>query len=274
MSVGLEGNSYDGSIAVIGGGVMGEAIVRGWLESGASQADRLTIAEPAQARRDALKGLGPVRIVERAEDALPSQLVLLAVKPQAIESVVSSIASALGDALVVSIAAGVSTARIESLLPQGARVVRVMPNTPAMVGEGMAVVSGGAEATEADVEAVRRLFDAIGKAVVIEERYQNAATAVSGSGPAYFALVIDALARAGVAAGLTRQVAQLLAIQTMSGTARMLAETGMHPEALIDGVTSPGGTTIAALGQLEAGGVRSAFNEAVKAAVSRAEELG
>lgn len=274
MSVVREVKSFGGTIAVIGGGVMGEAIIRGWLESGASQAAKVTVVEPSEARREALAALGAVRVVERAEDAMPSDLVLLAVKPQVIDSVVTALAPALGDALVVSIAAGVSTARLESLLPQGARVVRVMPNTPAMVGEGMAVISGGGEATEADVADVHRLFDAIGKAVVIDERYQNAASAVSGSGPAYFALVIDALARAGVAAGLTRHVAQLLAVQTMYGTAQMLAETGMHPEALIDGVTSPGGTTIAALGQLEAGGVRSAFNEAVKAAVKRAEELG
>jgi pyrroline-5-carboxylate reductase len=196
------------------------------------------------------------------------------VKPQVIEGVLNDIAAQLGESLVVSIAAGISCARLESLLPAGTAVVRVMPNTPAMVGQGMAVVSGGSEATDAEVESVRTLFAAIGEALVVEERYQNAASAISGSGPAYFALVVDALARAGVAAGLTRQIAQALAVQTMLGTAEMLRQTGLHPEALIDGVTSPGGTTIAALGKLESAGLRAAFDDAVRAAVARAQELG
>jgi pyrroline-5-carboxylate reductase len=274
MSVAHEVKSYKGRIAVIGGGVMGEAIVRGWFERRAAKPEAVSVVEPSESRRKALGALDGLRVVATAEEALPADLVLLAVKPQVIDGVVTELSSSLGGALVVSIAAGVSTARLESLLPQGTRVVRVMPNTPAMVGEGMAVISGGSEPTARDVDAVRELFEAIGKAVVIEERYQNAASAVSGSGPAYFALVIDALSRAGVAAGLTRSVAQVLAVQTMYGTARMIAETGVHPEALIDGVTSPGGTTIAALGRLEAGGVRAAFDEAVRAAVARAEELG
>jgi pyrroline-5-carboxylate reductase len=149
-----------------------------------------------------------------------------------------------------------------------------MPNTPAQVGEGMAVISAGLEASDAQVSLVATLFDAIGRTVIVEERYQNACTAISGSGPAYFALVVDALARAGVAQGLPRQVAQGLAVQTMLGTARLLSETGEHPEALIDGVTSPGGTTIAALGELESAAVRAAFADAVRAAVARAKELG
>jgi pyrroline-5-carboxylate reductase len=138
----------------------------------------------------------------------------------------------------------------------------------------MAVVSAGEEASAEQIETVRALFDALGSAIVVDERHQNAATAISGSGPAYFALVVDALARAGVSAGLTRQVAQTLAVQTMRGTAEMLAETGVHPEALVDAVASPGGTTIAAVGALEAAGVRAAFTDAVRAAVMRAEELG
>jgi len=149
-----------------------------------------------------------------------------------------------------------------------------MPNTPALVGAGMALVSGGSEATSDQIDLVWGLFRSIGECVVIDERYQDAGTAISGSGPAYFALVVDAMARAGVAQGLTREVAQQLAVQTMLGTARLLAETGTHPEALIDGVASPGGTTIAALERLEARGVRAAFAEAVAAAVRRSKELG
>ncbi|HSK47808.1 MAG TPA: pyrroline-5-carboxylate reductase [Coriobacteriia bacterium] len=266
---------FDGRVAVVGGGVMGEAVVRGWIDAGAVAADRFTIVEPSPERREQLTAsLGEVRAVPTGEDAFPAELVVLAVKPQVIDAVAAQLSPMLGGSLVVSIAAGASTARLESLLPAGTRVVRVMPNTPAMVGAGMAVVSGGGEASEEDVESVRALFDVLGQAITLEEKYQNAATAVSGSGPAYFALIVDGLARAGVAAGLTRSVAQALAVQTMLGTATMLQSTGMHPEALVDSVASPGGTTIAAIGALEAGGVRTALAEAVKAAVARAEELG
>ena len=265
---------FSGAITVIGGGMMGEAIVRGWLTSGLVSASQVTIVEPSEVRRSMLEDLG-VSLAAAIEDIDPiTGIVMLAVKPQIIEPVVQSASARLGGALIVSIAVGISSARLESMLPTGTAVVRVMPNTPAMVGEGMAVISGGAEANPDQIELVRALFAGIGDAIVLDERYQNAAAAISGSGPAYFALVVDSLARAGVAAGLTRVVAQQLATQTMLGTARMLQETGMHPEVLVDGVTSPGGTTIAALGRLEAAGLRAAFNDAVKAAVHRSEELG
>ena len=207
-------------------------------------------------------------------DALPADVALIAVKPQVAETVISALSEKLADTLVVSIIAGFTCAHLESLLPVGTAVVRVMPNTPAMVGEGMAVVSGGNEATDEEVDLVRALFATVGRAVVVAENYQNAATAISGSGPAYFALVVDALARAGVRQGLPRDVAESLAVQTMLGTARLLEESGQHPAALIDGVASPGGTTIAAIERLEAGGLRAAFAEAVAANVKRAEELG
>lgn len=267
-------SAYEGTITVIGGGMMGEAIVRGWLASDAVRPARVTIVEPAPARREQLAALSDVRVLAEPSQALPADVVMLAVKPQIIDGVVSDLAPRIDGGLLVSIAAGISCARLESLLPAGTAVVRVMPNQPAMVGCGMAVVSGGSEASADQVELVRTLFAAIGEAVVIEERYQNAASAISGSGPAYFALVVDALAHAGVSAGLTRQVAQTLAVQTMLGTAEMLRQTGMHPAELIDGVTSPGGTTIAALGKLEGAGIRAAFGHAVRAAVARAEELG
>jgi len=263
-----------GRITVIGGGVMGGAIVSGWLAASAVDALAVTVVEPQEQLREQLASSTGVAVAASAEDALPADLVMLAVKPQILPAVVADIADKLAGAVVISIAAGISTAKLESMLPEGSAVVRVMPNTPAMVGEGMALVSAGASASAEQAEMVRELFASIGDAVVIDERYQNAGTAVSGSGPAYFALVIDALARAGVAQGLPRAVAQRLAIQTMRGTAKLLNETGMHPEALIDGVSSPGGTTIAAVNVLEARGVRAAFNDAVRANVARAEELG
>lgn len=263
-----------GRIAVIGGGVMGEAIVAGWLKAGAVDPAAVWVVEPSGPRREALASLAGVNVVPAADEVPTAELVMLAVKPQVLESVVLGITDILAGSLVVSIAAGISTARLESLMPEGTAVVRVMPNTPAMVGEGMALVSAGGSATDEQTEVVRELFAALGDAVVLDERYQNAGTAVSGSGPAYFALIVDALARAGVAQGLTREVAQRLAIQTMRGTAELLASSGMHPEALVDSVSSPGGTTIAAVNVLEDRGVRAAFAEAVRANVKRAEELG
>ncbi len=265
----------DTRLAVIGGGRMGEAIVAGLVRARALEPGAITVAEPDAPRREALAANhGVVCVPDGASAVIDADVVLLAVKPQVIDGVVSELASALGGRVVVSIAAGISCARLEAALPDDARVIRVMPNTPALVGEGMALVSAGTGAGPDDVELVRALFDALGRALVVDERYQDAGTAISGSGPAYFALVVDALACGGVAQGLVRETAEALAIQTMLGTARMLQETGVHPEALIDGVSSPGGTTIAAVERLEARGVRAAFAEAVDAAVARSRELG
>lgn len=264
-----------GTLAVIGGGRMGEAIIKGLLDAGALDADSIVVAEPVADRRQTLSASHGVRCVEQAaEAAREGDLVLLAVKPQVMDEVVESIAEEIGTALVVSIAAGISCARLESMLPAGTPVVRVMPNTPAMVGQGTSVISGGTEADREQVDMVRELFSLIGTALVIDERYQDAATAISGSGPAYVAMFVDALARAGVAQGLSREVAQALAVSTVRGTADLLELTGMHPEQLVDGVASPGGTTIAAIGELERGGLRTAISSAVAAAVRRSKELG
>jgi pyrroline-5-carboxylate reductase len=264
---------YSGTLLVVGGGRMGEAIVGGLIGSGAMSADQITIAEPTAARRDVLTSQLGVACVADGAEALPADVVLLAVKPQVMDVVVTSLSSALASSLVVSIAAGISCARLESLLPAATAVVRVMPNTPALVGAAMSIVSGGSDASAEQVELVAALFGSIGDVIVLAENYQDAAMAVSGAGPAYFALVVDALSRGGVRQGLPRDVAQRLATQTMLGTARLLGETGMHPEVLVDGVTSPGGATIAAVEALEARAVRAAFAEAVAAAVQRAKEL-
>lgn len=269
-----DGFRFEGSLAVIGGGKMGEAIVGGLIASGIIEAARITVVEPSADRRADLAKRFTVATAGDGVAALPADIVILAVKPQIIDSVAAALSDKLTDTLVVSIAAGVSSARLEALLPDSAAVVRVMPNTPALVGEGMSVVSGGSNPTAEQVDLVRALFAALGEAIVLDERHQDAATAISGSGPAYFALVIDALSRAGVRHGLPRDVAQALAVQTMRGTAELLDATGTSPSDLMDGVSSPGGTTIAALEVLEARAVRAAVADAVSANVARAKELG
>jgi pyrroline-5-carboxylate reductase len=265
---------YPGRLLVVGGGRMGEAIISGLLAGDVVSADRITIAEPDPARRELLGGSLRVRCVESADVAAPtSDMVLIAVKPQVMDAVVSAMSASISEAIVVSIAAGVTTGRLETLLPEGTPVVRVMPNTPALVGAGMAVVSGGSNADAEQVETVRGMFGEIGEAVVIDERYQDAASAISGSGPAYFALIIDSLARAGVRHGLARDVAERLAVTTMRGTAELIERTGQHPQAVIDAVASPGGTTIAALEAMQREGLPTALAEGVAAAVKRSKEL-
>jgi pyrroline-5-carboxylate reductase len=270
----IDGFHFEGTLCVVGGGRMGEAIVGGLIGSGIIEPGRVTVAEPSADRRaDLTDRLGVVTVADGAS-ALPADVVILAVKPQVIDAVVTELSAHLSGSLVVSIAAGMSSARLEALLPDSTAVVRVMPNTPALVGEGMSVISGGTDATAEQVDLVRALFAALGDAVVLDERYQDAATALSGSGPAYFALVVDALARAGVRQGLPRDIAQALVVQTMRGTAELIDGTGVHPSELMDGVSSPGGTTIAALEVLESRAVRAAFADAVSANVKRAKELG
>ena len=266
-----------GRLAVIGGGRMGEAIVGGLLAADAVQAGSVVVAEPNATRRAELAGEYGVAVVEDgAQAVVGADTVLLAVKPQIVDGVVTALAGAIvPGTLVVSIAAGITCARLESLLPADTPVVRVMPNTPALVGRG----HGGRQRRERRPRPSRSrpsgsLFAAIGEAVVLDERYQNAATAISGSGPAYVAVFVDALARAGVREGLSRDVAQRLAVQTVRGTAELIERTGQHPEAIVDAVASPGGTTIAAIAQLEAGGFRASIAAAVRAAVERSRELG
>ncbi len=262
-------------IAVIGGGKMGEAIVAGLISAGCSDAEDIIVADPNSERADVFAAHGVAVVTDGQEAVSGADYVIIAVKPQVIDAVVAHIADDMpSGAIAISIAAGISTARLESLLPSGTAVVRVMPNTPAMVGEGMSVVSGGSEASAAQVESVRAIFEALGRAIVLDERHQDAATAISGSGPAYVALFLDALARAGVRQGLPRDIAQALAMQTMRGTVELIERTGTHPEAIIDAVSSPGGTTIAAIEALEASGLRSGLFDAVAAAVRRSKELG
>jgi pyrroline-5-carboxylate reductase len=262
-------------LTIVGGGRMGEAIAAGLVRARVLTPVQIVVVEPDASKR---RQLGEAHGVSTESDAAAAvegaDVVILAVKPQVIDEVMTALAPSLGSALVVSIAGGITSARLESHLPAGTRVVRVMPNTPALVGAGMSVVSGGSEASPEDVATVEALFGALGQVVVLPESLQDACTAISGCGPAYMALFIDALARAGVREGLSRDVAERLALQTMRGTVELIEATGQHPEQIIDAVSSPGGSTIAAVTELEAGGVRATIAAAVRAAVVRSHELG
>ncbi len=263
-----------GKIAFIGGGNMAEAIMRGLLHEDAGA--EICVAEISSKRRDELTTQFPgVRVVgDAAEAARWGEVVILAIKPQQAESVLSLIEPAVTlDKLVISIMAGIPSSKIEANLIPGCRVIRAMPNTPGLIGAGATAVCSGRKATSGDLDLGHRIFAMIGTAVSVEEKLMDAVTALSGSGPAYVFTFMEALADAGVMNGLPRDIAAQLAAQTVLGAARMVVETGEHPTLLKEKVTSPGGTTIAALHALENGGFRGVVMNAVKAACTRSKEL-
>ena len=261
-------------LAMIGGGQMAEALLAGLLNAEQARPDNIFVTDPLAERRDLLKRRFGVRVGDDNQEAADwGEVILLAVKPQALDPALGGIARAAAGKLVISIAAGIPTRRLAGALPQS-RLVRVMPNAPAVVGAGMSVLAPGPAAREDDLAAVRSLFEAVGRVAIVEESLMDAVTGLSGSGPAYIFLAIEALADGGVKMGLSRSVAMLLAAQTVLGAARMLLETGEHPGRLKDRVASPGGTTIAGLHKLEQGGVRTALIAAVEAATKRSRDLG
>ena len=263
------------NIAVIGAGQMGEALVGGWLAAKAAAPEALFATDTSVERRDLMKRRFGIRTgADNREAASWADVVVLAVKPQTLDGVVRDLAPALAGKLVLSIAAGVTIERLAKLVPRGMRIVRALPNTPVLVREGVSALSFGAGVTESDQQLARRLFEAVGRTVVVEERLMDAVTGLSGSGPAYVFLAIEALADGGVKMGLPRTVADLLAAQTLLGAAKLVLETGEHPAKLKDRVASPGGTTIAGLHCLEKGGLRAALIAAVEAAANRSVELG
>ncbi len=254
---------------------MGEALVAGLLASGLD-ADRLAVAESDPQRRHHLEGRFPgVRVAPAAAWAAgDAEVVVVAVKPPDVAEVLREAATILGPStLVLSVAAGVTTATIEAAVP-GRPVVRAMPNAPATVMRGAAAIAPGTTATEADLDTAERLLGAVGTVVRVPEPLLDAVTGLSGSGPAYVFLVVEALVEAGVLNGLPRPAATELVVQTLRGAAELLAEGGEPPEALRAAVTSPGGTTAAGLQVLERAGVRAAFLDAVTAATRRSRELG
>lgn len=272
-------------IALVGGGKMGEAIMGGWLASSTAPADGFdsacfVVANPGQERRDLLEQrYGVSCVADATQIEGPLDLVLLAVKPQVMMGVLKTIAglAAYGGKadgpLFVSIAAGLSTERLEAALPEGARLVRVMPNTPLLVGAGATTVVGGSNASTKDVELVRDLFACLGEAYVVDEQAMDATGAVSGSGPAYVAAMIEALRDAGTKQGLDQSLAEALALQTVCGTALLMQETGQSPAQTRVAVCSPGGTTLAALAAMDKAGFSEVFDAGVEAAVRRSKEL-
>ncbi len=260
---------------VVGAGVMGGTILGAALRAGLTP-DRVAVAEHRASVRDHLAAtLGVTTFGEAADVVAGADVVLLAIKPQhALETVRSLAGSVAPGALVVSVVAGIGSATLEGLLPPGTPVVRVMPNTPARVGAGASAISAGSAASPDHLALVEALLSATGLVVTVEEKQLDAVTGLSGSGPAYVLLIIEALADAGVRLGLTRDVAQRLAVQTVGGTARLAAETGEHPALLREAVTSPGGTTAAGLAALEEGAVRAAVAAAVVASAERSATIG
>jgi pyrroline-5-carboxylate reductase len=264
-------------LGTIGGGVMGEAILSRLLINKIYFKDAVIVSEPQLQRRNFWQQQYGVRVTEdNRVAASASEIVLLAIKPQIFDKVAADLnASDCLDrsSVIISILAGVPLSKLESAFPQQP-IIRAMPNTPATVGAGMSAIAAGSHAKPEHLQLATSIFSAVGEVVEVPESMMDAVTGLSGSGPAFVAIAIEALADGGVAAGLPRPIADRLALQTVLGTAQLVKESGLHPAQLKDRVTSPGGTTIAGVAQLEKNGLRSALIEAVKAAYQRSQELG
>jgi pyrroline-5-carboxylate reductase len=263
------------TIGFVGAGNMAEALIRGLVRGGHVTPGKIAASAPRRDRLEELaKHYGIDVTTDNREVVARCGLVVLAVKPQIVGRVLAQIGDGLAGKLVVSVCAGVGTEAIEEAVAPGVRVVRAMPNTPALVGAGATAISPGKLASDTDLATARAMFEAVGIAVVLDESHLDAVTGLSGSGPAYIFLILEALADAGVKVGLSRRDAQRLAAQTVMGSAKLLLETDEHPGRLKDMVTSPGGTAIAGLHTLEEGGLRTTLINAVETATKRARELG
>ena len=261
------------AIAILGGGVMGETLLSGLLRAG-RVVDDVVITERRPQRAAELAERYGVKVLDNLEAVAQAETVVTVVKPQDMAGLLDEIAGAVRPgALVVSIAAGITTAFVEERLPAGTAVVRVMPNTPALVDQGMAAISAGSHCDAAHLARAEALLAATGKVVEVAEYHQDAVTAISGSGPAYIFYVVEAMIEAGVLLGLPRTTSTELVVQTLYGAATMLRETGEHPTVLREQVSSPAGTTMAALRQLDDHKVRAAFITAMEAARDRSRQL-
>jgi pyrroline-5-carboxylate reductase len=261
------------TVAIIGAGVMGETLLSGLIRAG-RRTDDLLVGEKRRERADELEERYGVAVVSNIDAAQKADTVVLVVKPQDMSDLLAELSGVVRPGqLVVSLAAGITTAFIEARLPEGVAVVRVMPNTPALVDEGMAAISRGSHCDESHLAEAESLMASTGRVIQVPERQQDAVTAISGSGPAYLFFVVESMIEAGVHLGLPRGTASELVVQTVVGSAKLLRETGEHPTVLRERVTSPGGTTAAALRELEDHKVRAAFLTAVEAARDRSRSL-
>jgi pyrroline-5-carboxylate reductase len=262
-------------LCIIGAGNMGDALVRGLVRSGFPK-ESIIASDLRDEQLELFKKTYGINATRDNREAVRfGDVVVLAIKPQAMNRLLDQVCPEINPSkLVVSIAAGVPIAALERKLGRGSRIVRAMPNTPALVGAAATAISSGEHATDDDMALAKELFDSVGLTVEVEEALLDAVTGLSGSGPAYVFLIIDALSDAGVKVGLPRYTAQKLAAQAVLGSAKLQIETGLHPGQLKDQVTSPGGTAIAGIHTLEAGGLRTTLINAVEAATERARELG
>jgi pyrroline-5-carboxylate reductase len=265
-----------GRLAIIGAGAMGSAFAGGVISSGLFRAEDVVVSDVDEARlTEAASAIGVATTSDNVAAVRDADVVIVAVKPAMVREVLSELTSVLTERhLVISLAAGVRLEAMESVLPEGVPVIRTMPNTPCLIREGAIGFSRGRAARPEHAAVAKRIFDAVGISFEVPEKLLNAVTGLSGSGPAYIYVLIEALSDAGVRVGLPRDIATKLASQTVKGAAQMVLDRGEHPAKLKDQVTSPGGTTIAALDTLEHAGFRSALIEAVKAATRKADELG
>ncbi|KPJ58252.1 MAG: hypothetical protein AMJ42_03610 [Deltaproteobacteria bacterium DG_8] len=263
-------------IGFIGVGNMGEALIRGILKAKLLSPQNVYASDIRESRLQQLqRDCGITTFKYNKEIALKTRIIVLAVKPQNMEEVLKEIAPVVNKKhLIISIAAGISTSYISRHFNNEIPIIRVMPNTPALIQEGASALAKGKDVTENDLENAQKLFVSVGKTVVVDESLMDAVTGLSGSGPAYFFLFIEALTDAGVKVGLPRSVALLLSTQTCLGAARMIFETGEHPAKLRDIVTSPGGTTLSGLNAMEKGNLRKIIMDAVESATRRSKELG
>jgi pyrroline-5-carboxylate reductase len=261
------------TVAIFGAGVMGSTLLSGLVRSGRDVADLVITGRDVE-RTDKLASTSGVRRMDNVDAAQVADTVVLVVKPQDMSGLLAEIHDHVRPgALVVSLAAGITTAFLEERLPPGTAVVRVMPNTPALVDEGMAAISPGQACDEVHLVEAEGLLRSCGKVLRVAEKHQDAVTAISGSGPAYIFYVVEAMIEAGVLLGLPRATSTELVVQTLYGAATMLKETGQHPTVLREQVSSPGGTTMAALRQLDDHKVRAAFVTAMEAAAERSKQL-
>lgn len=262
-------------VAILGGGRIGEALLSGLLTSGWRTKDEIAVSDRREERIAELIERYGVQATSANADAIAGAgLIVVAVKPQDIDALLDEIGGELTrEQTVVSVAAAITTTRIEARIAEGVPVVRAMPNSPATVHEGMAGICAGAHAGDEHLALADEALSHLGRVVRVPESSMNAVTALAGSGPAYFALLAEAMIEAGILLGLPRELSTTLVVQTMFGTAKQLRDERMHPVELRESVTSPGGTTIAAIRELEQAGVRAAFLNAIQAAMDRAREL-